>query len=243
MPRTGATRRQSTGPLHALYSWIQHSQSAERSSSDPPDGRLTDRAINSLGLHNQPFSAPGGQIPYFYNDQLATLLDELEACLGSAETLVILEGADESGKTCTVAQLLERFYDSGHVFLTRAGAGVSAESIVRSMLSAYRSTTPQTLAECTEQLTGFLAEHADLGAASVLVVEDIDRMSATEMQALLNEIDCINSQIDEPVSVLFSSAEPAEALLDGLHSHHIDTGQVDAFTMPNAESDSLTMLR
>ena len=137
MPRTGATRRQGNSPLQALFSRVQRSFRTDRSAVDAPDGRLTDRAIGALGLHNQPFCAPGGQTPYFYNDQLATLLDELETCVGNAETLVILEGADESGKTCTIAQLLERFYDSGHVFLTRAGSGVSAESIVRSMLNAF----------------------------------------------------------------------------------------------------------
>ncbi|MEM9602957.1 MAG: AAA family ATPase [Pseudomonadota bacterium] len=237
MPRTGATRRHTGGPLQALFNRFQAGASRPRPSTDAPDGRLTDRAILSLGLHNQPFRAPGGQIPYFYNDQLATLLDELETCVGNAETLVILEGADESGKTCTIAQLLERFYDGGHVFLTRAGAGVSADAVIRSMLSAYRSTTPQTLAECTEQLVDHLAENADLGATSVLVVEDVDRMPVAEMQALLQEVDCINAQIAEPVSVLFSSAEPAEALLDGVHSQHIEAGQVDAFTVPRLDAD------
>lgn len=237
MPRTGATRRHTGGPLQALFNRIQAGASKPQSSTDAPDGRLTDRAILSLGLHNQPFRAPGGQIPYFYNDALATLLDELETCVGHAETLVILEGTNESGKTCTIAQLLERFYDGGHVFLTRAGAGVSADAVIRSMLSAYRSTTPQTLAECTEQLVDHLADNADLGATSVLVVEDVDRMPVAEMQALLQEIDCINAQLAEPISVLFSSAEPAEALLEGVHSQHIEAGQVDAFTVPRLDAD------
>lgn len=237
MPRTGATRRNSDGPLQALIGRVQGIGATPTAATGAPDGRLTDQAIVSLGLHNQPFRPPGGQIPYFFNAQLESLLDELETCVGNAESLVILEGEEESGKTCTIAQLMERFYDGGHVFLVRAGQGVGAESILRSMLSAYRSTTPQTLAECTQQLADHLADHGDLGAASVLTVEDVDRMQGSELQLLLQEIDTINSQLDEPLSVLFSSAEPAESILEGIHSVHTANGQVDAFTMPRLDAD------
>lgn len=235
MPRTGATRRQGDSFSQAFLSRIQQGFRSNHTTFGTPDGRLTDRTISALGLTSQPFGPPGGQTPYFYNESLSNLLEELESCLGHAETLVILEGADESGKTCTVAQLMERFYDSGHVFLTRAAVGVRADSIVRSMLSAYRSTTPKTLSECTEQLIHHFAEHAELGATCVLVVEDIDRMAVAEVQALLAEIDQINSAIDEPLGVLFSSAEPAEALLENVQSRQINDGHVDAFAMPKLD--------
>ncbi len=237
MARTGATRRDTAGPLQAMFSRIQTNSAVRGAAPEAPDGRLTDGVIRSLGLHDQPFRPPGGQVPYFYNEHLEALLDELEACLGNGETLVILEGAAESGKTCTVAQLLERFYDGGHVFLSRAGAATTADSIVRSMLGAYRSTTPQTLEECTDQLIEHLAANAELGATSVLLVEDAERMPAAELQHLLTEIDTVNSQLSEPVSVLLTSSESAENLLSGLRSAHIEAGQVDAFAMPRLDAN------
>ncbi len=237
MARTGATRRNETGPLHTLFSRLQSYSQFGTDSTQAPDGRLTDSVIDALNLTDQPFRPPGGSVPYFYNDQLEALLDELETCVGAAETLVVLEGAPESGKTCTVAQLLERFYDGGHVFLSRGGPAISAESIIRSMLSAYRATTPQTLSECTDQLVDHIASHADLGATVILVVEDAERMASTELQQLLTEIDKLNSHTSEPISVLLSSTDTAENLLSGVRSEHTQSGRVDAFTLPRLDAN------
>jgi len=123
-------------------------------------------------------------------------------------------------------------YKKSQIFMARGSAVQSAEQIVRSILRAYQSTTPSQLDDCIDKLIGYLADAGNTASLTLLVVEDADLLSRSELQKLLQALDSINAHIDNNLRVLLTSTQAGSELLSGMQSEQIVQHQVEEFRQP-----------
>ncbi|MGB0867820.1 MAG: AAA family ATPase, partial [Granulosicoccaceae bacterium] len=241
MHRSGATLRKSNdGTLPTLMQRARarfESFSAEKSTSSVRVPWLSEVALRALRLEQQPFAPPKGPQSYFVDQMIDNLLGAMEESLLQSDNLIVLAGEHNSGKTCSVAQIVHGLYDQTQLFMARGSATQSAEQIVRSMLGAFRSTTPSHVDDCLEQLTNYLAEGEERASQNLLVLEDADLLDRRELQLLLNHLDHLNDSLSNSLKLLFTSAAPAEQLFTGMHSDQISQGRVEEFRQPLLEDN------
>ncbi len=235
MHRSGATIRQDEDKLHSLITQLRarwDELTLTKSTPSMVTPQLEAAAMQGLQLQQQPFTPPINGKGYFVDNMIGNLLDTLEESLLHADNMVILVGAPNSGKTCSVAQLINSLYEQHQIFTVRGSAAQSAEQAIRSVLGAFRSTTPTHVDDCLEQLSSYLAESEHNASINLLVLEDSDLMDRQELQLLLNHLDHLNESLNGNLKLLFSSAMPAEQLLSGLNSDQISQGRVEEFRQP-----------
>jgi len=242
MHRSGATTRQSDDKLHSLISQVRarwENTTLKKSTPSDPVPRLSEVALRGMRLQGQPFTPPVGSQSYYVDSMINHLLDAVEDSIQQSDNLIVLVGEANSGKTCSVAQIINAQYEQSRIFVARGSATQSAEQVVRSMLGAYKSTTPTHVDDCLEQLTGFLADSERTGASNLLVLEDADLMDRRELQLLLNHLDHLNESLNCSLKLLFSSVMPAEQLLSHLHSDQITQGRVEEFRQPLLQEEQI----
>lgn len=242
MHRSGATSRHSDDKLHSLIHQVRarwENINLKKSTPSAPVPRLSEVALRGMRLQSQPFSPPVGNQSYYVDGMIDNLLDAIEDSIQQSDNLIVLAGEHNSGKTCSVAQLIHTLYDDTRIFMARGSATQSAEQIVRHMLGIYKSTTPTHVDDCLEQLTGFLADSERTGANNLLVLEDADLLDRRELQLLLNHLDHLNESLNCSIKLLFTSAMPAEQLLSNLHSDQINQGRVEEFRQPLLQEEQI----
>ncbi len=235
MHRSGATPRQNDDKLSSLSTQIRArlgNLNLKKSTPSVPLPRLSEVALRGMHLQQQPFSPPVGAQSYYVDNMTDGLLEVIEESLLQSDNLLVLAGEPNSGKTCSAAQLVHALYDQCQLFLARGGSTQSAEQIIRSMLGAYRSTTPTHVDDCLEHLCNYLADSEDTSATNILILEDADLLDRREMQLLLNHLDHVNESLNGALKILFTSALPAKQLLHGIHSDQIGQSRVEEFRQP-----------
>lgn len=236
MHRSGATLRKTTdGTLQAVAlrarAWFDK-VSAEKSKPSLATPHLTEIAMRALRLEQQPFAPPRGPQSYYADQLIDGMLGALEESLLQGNNLVVLSGERNSGKTCSVAQLVHALFEQAQLFVARGSASQSAEQIVRGMLGNFRSTTPTHVDDCLELLTDYLAEGDSRATQNLLVLEDAELLDRRELQLLLNHLDHLNDSLSGTLKLLFTSSAPAEQLFTGLRSDQLDQGRVEEFCQP-----------
>lgn len=243
MHRSGATLRQSEeGTLHGLAHQARarwESFTLSKSTPSTPLPRLSEVALRALRLQQQPFSPPVGNQSYFVDSMLDNLLSAIEESVLQTDNLIVLAGEPNSGKTCSIAQIIHALNEQTQLSLIRGSATQSAEQIIRGLLGNYRSTTPTHVDDCLEQLTNYLADHESTASSNLLILEDADLMDRRELQHLLNHLDHLNDSLNNSLKLLFTSATPAEQLFNGLHSDQLSQGRVEEFRQPLLEEEQV----
>lgn len=243
MHRSGATLRQSEeSTLHGLIHQARarwEGFTLSKSTPSIPLPRLSEVALRALRLQQQPFSPPVGNQSYFVDSMLDNLLSAIEESILQSDNLIVLAGEPNSGKTCSVAQIIHALNEQTQLSLIRGNATQSAEQIIRGLLGNYRSTTPTHVDDCLEQLTNYLADNDGTASSELLILEDADLMDRRELQLLLNHLDHLNDSLNNSLKLLFTSAIPAEQLFSGLHSDQLSQGRVEEFRQPLLEEEQV----
>ena len=243
MHRSGATLRQSEeSTLHSLVHQVRarwESFTLSKSTPSTPLPRLSEVALRALRLQQQPFSPPIGNQSYFVDSMLDNLLSAVEESVLQTDNLIVLAGEPNSGKTCSIAQIIHALNEQTQLSLVRGSATQSAEQIIRGLLGNYRSTTPTHVDDCLEQLTNYLADNDSSTTSDLLILEDADLMDRRELQHLLNHLDHLNDSLNNSLKLLFTSAIPAEQLFNGLHSDQLSQGRVEEFRQPLLEEEQV----
>lgn len=243
MHRSGATLRHSEeSTLHGLIHQVRarwESFTLSKSIPSSPLPRLSEVALRALRLQQQPFSPPIGNQSYFVDSMLDNLLSAVEESVLQTDNLIVLAGEPNSGKTCSIAQIIHALNEQTQLSLIRGSATQSAEQIIRGLLGNYRSTTPTHVDDCLEQLTNYLADNNNTTSSELLILEDADLMDRRELQHLLNHLDHLNDSLNNSLKLLFTSAVPAEQLFNGLHSDQLSQGRVEEFRQPLLEEEQV----
>lgn len=193
--------------------------------------RLNPIAMARLDLDTQPFRDDSTAEAMFVDDAVEMQVNMLERQLRDGEMLPLLKGEPGSGKTSLLILLMSRNSDRYHYFVARGRASLRAEQVMTDMLRLFTRDVPDVMQEAFRALARQLRTLVADGCPAVLVIDDADAMTDSQLNNLLAVHDSLAPALDGRFRLLLSASADFEPRLATLHSQQINAGRMMATTV------------
>jgi len=200
----------------------------DKPASSPATRRLNAVAMAQLDLELQPFRDDSTADAMFIDDAVEMQINMLTQQLEDGEMLPVLKGEPGSGKTSLLILLMARSNDRFHFFVARGHEALRAEQVMTEMLRLFTRDVPEQMQQAFRELARHLRRLVTDECPAVLVVDDADAMSDTQLNNLLSMRDSLVPALDGRFRLLLAAEPDFELRLADLESEQLRAGRVMA---------------
>ncbi len=168
---------------------------------------LSDATLAALDLPQQPFGQLDPNSNTFSDETTAEQLADVKQALITGDDLLLILGADGSGKSVMLKQLGEHSGLRIQCFAVKGSERFSTMNLFAGLLEAFKHSPPEKLQDILDDLIPYLQTMVSRNTLSIIVLDDADNVSEAELTQLLSSMLYVNSQ-DETVLRIAMAAGP-----------------------------------
>ena len=168
---------------------------------------LSDATLAALDLPQQPFGPLDPNSNTFSDETTAEQLADVKQALITGDDLLLILGAEGSGKSVMLKQLGEHSGLRIQCFAVKGSERFSTMNLFAGLLEAFKHSPPEKLQDILDDLIPYLQTMVSRNTLSIIVLDDADNVSEGELTQLLSSMLYVNSQ-DETVLRVAMAAGP-----------------------------------
>ncbi|MFK8075142.1 MAG: SPOR domain-containing protein [Granulosicoccus sp.] len=168
---------------------------------------LSDATLAALDLAQQPFGQLDPNSNTFSDETTAEQLADVKQALITGDDLLLILGAEGSGKSVMLKQLGEHSGLRIQCFAVKGSERFSTMNLFAGLLEAFKHSPPEKLQDILDDLIPYLQTLVSRNTLSIVVLDDADHVSEAELTQLLSSMLYVNSQ-DETVLRIAMAAHP-----------------------------------
>lgn len=172
-----------------------------------PSVLLSDATLAALDLPQQPFGPLDPNSNTFSDETTAEQLADVKQALITGDDLLLILGAEGSGKSVMLKQLGEHSGLRIQCFAVKGSERFSTMNLFAGLLEAFKHSPPEKLQDILDDLIPYLQTMISRNTLSIIVLDDADNVSEAELTQLLSSMLYLNSQ-DETVLRVAMAAKP-----------------------------------
>lgn len=184
--------------------------------SDAHAGRVSDDAIQALQLRTQPFIADPADGDWFADETTREQLLEIKDALINGDDLLLVCGAEHSGKSVLLKQLAGSSGARIQCFSVRGSERFNTYNLFSGLLEAFKLTPPADMTDTLNEVMPCLQALSERNTLGVIVLDDADRVPDNELIQLLGSMQYLNGGEDSLLRVLLATEPDFEARIPEL---------------------------
>ncbi len=170
-----------------------------------PSDLLSDATLAALDLPQQPFGPLGPNTNSFSDETTAEQLADVKQALITGDDLLLILGADGSGKSIMLKQLSEHSGLRIQCFSVKGSERFSTMNLFAGLLEAFKHPPPEKLQDILDDLIPYLQTMISRNTLSIIVLDDAHLVNEAELTQLLSSMLYVNSQDETLVRVAMAA--------------------------------------